>query len=333
MIKKWSNLYGKEIHLNDTVILNENLSLTLKTSKICEKIRPTDVYGVHDCYDKIKNKKYIDIVTNISNISNERINFENDFTAEFLINKKRYKANIILETINKDDFEKKLEIEENSNKICHIDILVDNSLLKKDSEIKLIINIKKERYNYNFKLVENDQNVKGNDSVNLENIDFKLENSNENFVNINYLGEKLDIGKINNFDNYNFIIKSCDFKRNITPKSPNGRYDYILEESGYTYLDMQIEVINKLDKTISQKELLGYITLLYNNDAELSCEKVTESSDGTQLFFDVVKNTIKPNETILYHITCKIPNIYEESGNPMDVIFYINGDNYIYKVK
>ena len=317
LYNKYKDDNYNKIKFNEKITVSDTIDFTIISNRVTDVIVPMKANVGYSSYNVKSNSEYIEVVANITNISNDKLKVIDKLKSKMLVNNEEYDVIIDVESLSGKEFNSNIELEKDQSQLCHFVIELDDSVLKVGTKLNLIIAIEEEEYKYNMKFMKDSENVMANGSS----------------INLSYMGKDIRNDLINIPDLCTFTVRDYKFTKKVVPSIEVGSYRYFLAGEGKVYFDLRVNVTNTSKNKVLQNEMLGYITLVYKNNSEYTLSKIVEENSGTNLNNQTDSNYISPDELLTYHIICEVPEDVAKSDNSLYVNFFINGENYIYKIR
>lgn len=296
------------------------IELTIKSNKIVNQVDPSNPKGFFTSYKAKDGYKYLDVVAEIKNITDEDITMTDVGAAKLEVGDETVDATYMCEEENGariNGYASSKKIKPNETLTFHIASQISKSLLDNDFSAKLIINTGK-KYTYNMKV------VKGGDNEEYE----------PSTINLGYKGKEIKENELVTVENScEFTIKSNEFKDKIEPTNPTGIYYYLNAGGTNTYLNVKVSVKNIQATAVKQDTLLGSIKVVDDEGNEYKCTKVTENENGSNINTNPSTKDIEASATVQYFILAKVPKTLQTSTKPLYAQFSIDGKDYFYKIR
>lgn len=309
-----------EIKIDEKATLGTDLEITVDSNRISNKVNPMHAMNSYTYYQAEDNKKYIDIVIDVENLTDEDVRYDDLFNAKVKIGGHKYKTIVVAENEKGTDFVEQANLYAGKTTRYHIAAEIEEDILKENEKIEFFFKIKNKKYKYKYSI-----DLKNDDSIN----DAKVAE-----LNINYTGQEVEKGEtITVPGSCEFKITSAEFKKQVNPPLLSSTYNYFPAGEGKMYLDLIIEVKNTQQNEVKQNQLMGSINLIYNNENEFSFSKVAEMNGGRDLNENVDYYSVISQETIIYHMLCEVPEEIQTSRESLEVDFFIDGYSYKYIIR
>lgn len=126
-----------------------------------------------------------------------------------------------------------------------------------------------------------------------------------------------------------FTLEGYAINDVIEPSDCTGSYYHYFEASaGNTYIDVIFSVKSLGANEILQNEILKTVKVIYDDTYEYSCSFVTVTGNGDYESFTNLY-TIKPLETMEYHMLTEVPSEVKDSG--LGLVCQVETDGKVYQ--
>lgn len=127
-------------------------------------------------------------------------------------------------------------------------------------------------------------------------------------------------------------IKKVEFTKRVNPPKPDSFYSYYeVKEDGLTYLHVIAQIKNLQAYSVYADEFVD-IKAKYNNKYVYDSFSTIEELGGGDLTYSSITG-IDPLKNGMVHFLIEVPLEVEAETSPLELNIYINGINYLYKIR
>lgn len=142
--------------------------------------------------------------------------------------------------------------------------------------------------------------------------------------------QEVAIGDVITTENKEITLNNVEFSYDVLPDDTSGFYTHYAADEGKVYIHVDTDVKNLAKQNLRCDKILS-IMADYNDGYQYSGQAIV---DDSQVGFNYSNITsITPLETLGVHFLISCPQEVEESTESLDIIFNVDGTDYVYHMR